>query len=1515
MWRLATSELSERTVYKDQKILFLNTIKATVKNVYINGRSRLSGYFATDTRPVFRSESARYTLFIQMSREMWEFDTESAGEIMFNKVIHGFLPDLFKKWMSINAHHLVSIILFARLEYESGDQEHNLAEGIQDRAFGHSNEYQDYYRVVVSDMASNDWINILDQLKREFLSFLHDISLQKRHDHSGDAPMIAGTLSQAYKGNLLEALNMASSQFSRDYIDRDLVRTGISVIVITAGSGYYEVNYDMLKLTTDVLMGSGIGIDLVSLAPMPLHSVPLFAYRNPRILESTLPSRAPSPAQSFIDNTPRQAELYSRKQLSNNHEMPASEPKAGDWSYAIPHWVDISYWRGEANEGAMQLKRRNRVPSTQMRKPIDTSYQPRIRLYDLQMGGLMENEMTSIMIPTLHEHVLHPWHRLRHQVSGKSVAKETEVRVSEYEREWMDDYDDYVFRPLHEKEVIEARARDRAHKAASGSSRLTVEARRQTSNYHGDLDDGQTGSPRPGTGFLDWKMREKLNEISPMPARRKQSTASLASTTTADTKASRTPSKKLLRQISFGGTVSIKPAEAILSTETPSVADVTKPAVFAKQSQDNWPSKKAPVSSFTQQFRAALNRSTSQASAPPPGTLNAVPEESKELSRPIKIGAAAAANAVRSKIQHGRQSSDEVLLSSGDTIRDSIRGGPKRGIVKEQIAEDKLGGLAYLRRNKPYLSSTIEAAPMPTTVSLTRALSPWMILLNPCKPKKEDLSMQSHFTRWQHVFPKARRTDTVKWKSLCYPASVPLTKDYFPTAEQLDSEFHENFYHLIQDTDHDAIESREHLVRELIAFRLAHGFQFIVGDSVSDFLGHRRGDLARVFDKSYMAQDGATIFMAVGSIIHQLLCGADGKVEIRRFHRKPTQEYEPFEGSNAVSYRPLIRTYLEKEYKPRNITFKAYTRDYNWNTIDNFIAGYSDDFSDALRFWRARFVLIPIDIPSRSNALSTVREDTDEEIRLEGIKRLTQLWQRHRVFPGDERLTQPMNKAKDPNPLKIEYQTRDPSAVIAAGIDSSLFAEDESSVSLPVETHNTKTYELKTLADELQSETGVQMLDRRWHWRLHYNCFVGSDMTNWIMRHFKDIETREEAVEFGNTLMQAGLFVHVKSEKDFRDGQFFYQMASEYRNTRPESRTGWFGTARAGLRSVPPTPMSESRTLPPYDGASESRESSTDSEDEINEKNAPIKSEPRTVYLSNVMRYDVDPRHRSYRPEIINLHYDRLHNPDNCYHIRIDWMNVTSKFIEDAIVVWATNVEKYGLRLVEVPIAEACAITDEHPFRSPYYIKLSKQPPAVSLSRQLDSVSFGTPRKTDAHMYHKALLKKLNFVLDVESANSFPADMDVLYSWGKPDYKYTQYIHKHGTLLAQITAGGDFLLLANRLYSDRGSARNNPTRLNAERELDRRMFSGGGGRRSPMASPAMRPLMEGSKGGDAVPLERSKAMVAEDIKDEMERLCSDEKWLEAFYKEVDKVNAATTSPSVQPAVPELSLPAKSKLAL
>lgn len=45
---------------------------------------------------------------------------------------------------------------------------------------------------------------------------------------------------------------------------------------------------------------------------------------------------------------------------------------------------------------------------------------------------------------------------------------------------------------------------------------------------------------------------------------------------------------------------------------------------------------------------------------------------------------------------------------------------------------------------------------------------------------------------------------------------------------------------------------------------------------------------------------------------------------------------------------------------------------------------------------------------------------------------------------------------------------------------------------------------------------------------------------------------------------------HVQQRHNFRDGNFFYQIASEYRTPRAETKS-WFGSRK----SVPATPVSE----------------------------------------------------------------------------------------------------------------------------------------------------------------------------------------------------------------------------------------------------------------------------------------------------------------------------------------------------
>lgn len=1631
MWRLAVGDLSNKTVYKGQKILFMGTIKAQVTGVYLDGSKVQSAFFSTTTKPIFRSESARYVLFIQMSREMWDFDSEGSGEIMFNKVINGFLPALFKKWQSLKAKHLVSIVLFTRVEYDTGLTS-ELAANVHDRAYhtgiqldANKKPYKDFYRVVVSEMSSTSWTTILYELKREFKFFRKDISMHridnvKTNDSVAADSNSRGALgtrieaqpSLAMHGNVLEAINLASSQFAHDYIDRDLMRTGISIVVITPSPGLFEVDSETLRLTTETLIGNGIGIDLVCLPKMPLHSVPLFRYRNPQYAEYQESMRFGSLRSG--DNTPRQnPALFGSSYSSLNESLSptklslpdrtlrsgsfqASEPPS-EWSFAIPHWIDVSFWTGAKQDLGITTKLMK--PDSKYLRRFKAQRTPdfavRCKMYELEMASVMENSMTEISVPPLQndailarlvtgsEEVVGTWkaqtgllkrrrvHSALHEGTAKMIVDRhlTSEEKSIYKA--LDAYD------LAKSEVMEDAPITRRKSDAKllfktniddvGRKLLAEDQKKFSTSF---TDDASTSK---GLGFLagptsaasKTQTRGNLDEIAEPP------TDSIASTMTAKTP-SRTP--KFGRQISLGkfGFGIAPPKATTTELQIENVNAARAMTVIGKSSDK----KQSPTSVMaTHLFTSA----TSQSQERPSSSRS---EQSRRTATPPPESRFPSSNGEKTPTPASRPMMIRSALQSQDSPAQmksrSALGSFYEGFEKYQnTADDAQSAQQSMRAEdsqKVYNSKLLagSVAELPTTLSPTTALSPWLTVLNPSNTASNAAVGPSQYRRWQHVFPKPIPTKTMKWKSLCSPASVPLTTEYFPSKYQLETEYQQKPYNISQNVDDDMNEvpkTREEFLRELIGLRLSQGFQIVVGPAVAKAFGQKSMKIANVFERDGIADDGVSVFMSMGNIIHQLSCVNGTEIEVNMFLRKPTALASGPASIGPTSYNPAIRTALSTFYESRKIVLGKPKDEYNWNYVDTFIAGFDEEMSENLRFWRARFVLIPVERPTQ--LLRHQGEDNEEEVRLEGIKKLTQMWQRHRVVTASERRFQTLasRKTKDPNPLDIVYKTEDPSVVVTAELETLPLIEGEGGPRrrqlLESERFRKAKLDVIALAEAIQAPVdvgGVRMQNRLWHFRLHYNCFIGSDMTTWLIENFEDIDTREEAVELGNILManddvkrenskdnlkdgdNHGIFVHVEKRHPFRDGQYFYQVTGDFAKQRPESRSGWFGSRRRD-NSVPSTPMSENmRESPRPDHPSRSssnheadlppsgnntptahgfygKDYGRDRDRDSSPGSTHVTKKPK-VALSKVMKYDVDHRKRSYRPERINLHYDRLHNPDNCYHIRIDWMSVTAKLIEDAIESWATTAERYGLRLVEAPIGEACKISSIHPFRSPYAIKLAVQPPDQQPRTYFNVDSFSpqtqSPTPSSRYFYHKALMKKFNFVLDIEAARNFPSNVEVTYSWGRPDYKYSQYIHRTGVVLAQITDDGNFLLLANRLYNNRTpSARDQDryvkvdhgnTRIPSTHTHDR---SSG----SPFSSPALRPtiasyaspLLRPAVTNDVVgPQALASARFAnlttpETVKNELESFCHNAASLEAFYKEI----LEKTMPA--PAIPNLAV--------
>ncbi|KAI9757179.1 MAG: hypothetical protein M4579_003569 [Chaenotheca gracillima] len=1579
MWRLVVAELSNKSVYKGQKILFMGTIKAQIKHVYLRGEKVSSAYFNSNTKPIFRSESARYVLFIQMSKEMWDFDTDGSGEIIFNKVISGFLPELFRRWKALKARHLVSIILFTRMVYEKDTRPSFASEKDlgsppngsklhEDQAY----PYRDFYRVVVSEMGSGEWKSILHQLKREFKTFRRDVSTQRSSSvqmggmrntvsppPGGEIPevVVSGEPSAAIHGNVLEAISLASTQFATDYIDRDLVRTGISIVVITPGTGLFQVDYDSLKRTTEALISNGIGIDLVCLSRMPLHSVPLFKYRPPQMLS------APPNVENHLDSedsTPRQkapvfGSFSSNRSVANspsNHSNVASSPKGShtkppakdQWCYAVPHWIDVSYWSGSSDPSLHPFDEQSDDEfSPRYIQEASNRFLPRVKMYELQMMGIMENEMSNISIRYLHENPF--FSPLRHQsqlskqpssvstssplAPGTSAPKpldrpapqlptsvfvkiERDLPVPKQAREahkWLDVHDDLAFRSVKDTLSIEKQGK------VNSRRRNDVDVREQDASYlstslaTNGRSSGGLNAPA-GTAYFDRKMRER--QLSAERPKRARSPGAPWDPPIRPAHLSRQFSSGLRR-------LNAAPPKAFASTELKTEHAVPEKIV-------GQPSPGRGQNYITSPKTSSLARTEVPSSSDATSNVNT---KSDTLS-------------IKSPTQLPDRRSQPITIKNAKVASLSIFD----GVVKERRMSEKADAVqaaSLSRQVGPKNDVTSSGPDIPLTLSPTSALAPWLTLLNPSNPRKDNVFIENHFGRWQHVFPRPNRTVSMKWKSLCSPAAVPLTTEYFPTAEQLATEYQQNPYNISQNEEDELNEvpsAREDLMRQLVALRLSQGFQLVVGAAVAEAMGSASLKMVNLFEDKYLAEDGAMVMMSKGNTIHRLQCVTGGEVEVQRYVRKqsaPSSTSTLASPDGTMIYQPIIRTTLAKEYETRVTTLGAAKDDYNWNYVDSFIAGYEESFTEHLRFWRARFVLIPVEQPSSSRRpMHVVNEDNEEEIRLEGIRKLTQMWQRFRCILPDERQYQDPRKRKDTNPLNIHYQTRDPSAVIVAQADGLPLVEGDplerkTQIFPATEPFHRGNINLSTLAQEVQGEKGITMQDRRWHLQLHYSCFIGFEMTTWLLENFKDVDTREEAVELGNQLMSDGLFQHVAGRHQFRDGNYFYQLGSEYRAARPESRRGWFSTKRSD-KSVPSTPIIESTKdssrLDRSRSSSNTEDGSTDSE--ATTPTRATRGKKLKVALSKVMRYDVDHRKKSYRPEIINLHYDRLHNPDNCYHIRIDWLNVTAKLIEDAIVTWATTAEKFGLRLVEVPIGEASSIADIHPFRGPYPIKLAKPPPSTQPQNYFDANSFSPQQQSDEYYYHKALLKKFNFVLDIEAASNFPEDVDVLYSWGPPDYRYSQYIHRSGVLLAQITTEGDFLLLANRLYNNRTAASNDKNKYDkssaagvaaaaaaaAEQRSDRERRTSG--YISPFSSPLVRAAPDviggGVSGSSATNFGNvSSYTTPENIKNELEAFCIDEAALERFYGEVlsarsEAASLAPGTPFLESSIPTLGLP-------
>lgn len=1215
------------------------------------------------------------------------------------------------------------------------------------------------------------------------------------------------------------------------------------------------------------------------------------------------------------------------------------------WHYGIPHWIDLSYWTADnASKTSAEMNDSETQGTGIVRRKHAKRFVPRVRMYEPQMMGI--GGLANISIPYI-KSTSSKTRRMRGAFSGKQDRFHVETLHSPKSSHGhapgglltahakqqgdmirrMDEYDADVFGPSRR-----LKARDKPKLPIKRTGQLHPESERQSKLPGLELDKQQ----EPENSESNTEIRKKTLKSN-------TGLLSLLATT------QKSDSPRISRSISYALRGLGAPPRATASTEI-NVENI--------QAQGLLPARSGiePKSAGSLRSSQATATSDTQSLGDTESVLQVdyEPLQSRENpSTPISINSIQQKNARKvRRISHssGATHLRSTVESSASTIA-TPEPTPQIDTAAKSIDQEIDSGSDG--------TSNDDSDEGFKPGSVVQDTIPFIRNVNASNPKKYDPNVATWFGRWQHLYPRKPKAATVKWRSLCTPASVPLTTEDFPGFDELKTDFESSSYVIYQKSENELREvprTRNTLFADMLTLRLAHGYQF------SQFRGfHPSGSknhAPKLLHEGLRQSDG-NIYMIMGSSLQSLKHEGEDSVRVTRYRRKPEQASE--DARKTIEYCPNIRTILSPAYKPRTLKLIGFSEEYPWEVADSYLADPKkrpDNAVEKLRFWRARFALLPVDPPATAWRLAQSSSENEEEIHLLGIRALTQMWQRQRYIPPqDKTFSKPAALRKNLNPLAIIFETLNPSEIVATELEKLMSAEDSGELQptqlLPdSELFERETSMLPKLAQAMQGDKGIEIKNRRWHLRLHYNCFKGEDFTNWLLRTFKEgeFQDRDDCVDFGNTLMEKGLFTHVNGRHNFKDGNYFYSITPDNRAHRAESRQSWMGfpASRRSERSVPATPASEKAGKDMKESSPIGRRSragsmteKVDTDETLSRQNTEKKI---SISLSGLISLDVDQRKRSDRTEVVNLYYDRIHNPETCYRFALTWPpTTTSALVENALSTWASHVERYGLKLVEVPIVEASKVSENEPFRAPYKITLAVQPPKRAGSGNFTSTSFMplTPPSPDRHLFQRALLTRYNFVLLDEAAAAFPPDVDVRMYWGKLEYSMIQYIHRSGVVLAQITDDGSFLLLANRLYNTRPSTTKDSSKkfMSNTDQIDRTasrirativaqpaMQASGilglnaAAPTSPAPSPLVQPRASADVFGNRAALAASgfaTYITPEQIKDDLEAFASSVPKLEAFYREVSnmlagarKSSSSVLRPDTGPdiGIPEIRLP-------
>ncbi|KAF9261252.1 hypothetical protein L218DRAFT_961730 [Marasmius fiardii PR-910] len=1362
MWRL-DKHLVNQCVYVGQEITFINSITTKIHGLHVSDKKVPAALITPLTKFIYRSLSAKATIFIQVCRELWEFAGD--GERFYEKIVHSFLPALFAKWKEAGTNHTVAIVLISRVFYDQSEVEYAAGPMRHDEL---GRWYKDFYKVITDLEVIHEWKPTLVSLKNSFWDFQRDIllthhfhraALESTQDAAADNVRLVGQLSHAHDGPILEALNLNLHPTETHYIDRSLGLTGVSTILITPGTGFFRVSKQLLRLTTTRLLDQGFVLQVISLARAPLHQTPIFSFES-NVPDGKLNKDGPYGSRVMdplwgCDETGKDTRTTS--------------------IWWEPFWVEMSFWDEQMD-----------LPLRQDR------FAPRARMYEIQMLGLLDQDvLPSIEVPFLQSSLAVSDSAVPYQIPLYELPSKTEADQF--------DMDTFSLQPTQpEKSVPQSTNRNSIASTSSLLSSLRAVSTEKRSHRNSIIAQKiERIEESPPQIIKDLPH----DEGSGLPA---VSVKGLSSSPSQGSIHSAISNRSSASQVVAVGS----PAKGHSPSRNTLASKLTTSWLFKPfMSGPSEPQTSAVSASFS------INSLSSSSSTSSPKSRTTTLQGSPRSTLPLTIKNSTVAPSVLTKTFEEESFLTPLVNANigsrtAQLRRSSPVNTPSRG-----------GDFDSLKRRSGNLPVGFSFSPSSASPTYTRA--------NPTRPQTLPSNTPRYersgglASRWEHMHPVPFSLHEIKWDALVNPPCLPLTVEYFPKPKEMEREYDVFSYDFVVDPAEmkksfslnppvevkgmttDGIKKAWALVvmKQMAAVRLAQGFQFVIRptrDTVNTESGpedpsvveknrspfHRASSFMTAEDEvtltplfkgaaEVLTSTGIPVYLSMSNEIHRISYTGE-TIQVRRYVRRmpPTQPFE---------YQCLIWPKLGVGYTEQRITFNSHgLENYGWNRLDMLVAGYEHQFNESLRYWRTRFIVIPTtEAPSVTVGPSGERLN-DEESRLVGIEKLAEQFTKLRWQPPQERSNSSQAVRFLPttlppvDSLSDEHLMEQLDQIHAAGpLRKKMKSEREIG-----------SMTLMAIAKAMREEDGLPIKTYQWHRTQFVDSFTGYDFVSWLVREFRDVGSRTQAVEWGSKLQQQGLFEHARGYHGFLDGHYFYRLKGEY---------GVASTPRRWFRA---RPSEDVVTRSGFYPGNAMRVLSA----------SPRKMRKRLI-LSQTMVIDIDPNKRSDQAETVLLHHDIIHNPATVFHFELQWIGTTARYIEDQLRQWNKAIEKYGLKLVEAYVGQISDVRERNPFQSCFPVRLTVPPPIVpDLHRRV-------PEGTQTARYFEyALLRKFGFIVDVEAADLYPENIDVVYSYRRSPFRYSQFVHLTGVAFVQVLGGmNGFLFLTNRLI---GPGRMGTTLLN-----------------------------------------------------------------------------------------------------